>query len=341
MGYNIMIMQIGASATTTLESLAALIVHVGVMLLAGIYGGIINFFLEYEKAEARSRLTIWHMMIIGTGASLLVPLFLTLISSNLVNLKQLEFSKILVFFGFCLIAAISSRRFIMTISERILKEIREAKDVAAQAKDKVTQIEQQDFIDEQAITLVHQILDDPDPDESPVSLSNLKEKIKKASVRTRTTIFFDARKFRQNNYKNNPDKLERLVPIFEALIESDPDEVYHRNSAQLGYILKDKENKDYERAKEALSKAIEIRDRIGETGFSIYEFNRAICAIESDPGFKNNQASSEKAKEAILNDLRIAVGAERWGTILENEIKMKDTTIAKWFKLNKIDLNNL
>jgi tetratricopeptide (TPR) repeat protein len=310
------------------------------MILAGIYGGIINFFLEYEKTKARSRLTIWQMMVIGICASLLVPLFLMLISSNLVNLKQLEFSKILVFFRFCLIAAIYSRRFIVTISERILKEIQEAKDVAAEAKDKVAEIEQQDLTDEEAISLVNKVLDDPDPDESPVSLSIVKDKIKNASVRTRTNIFFDARKFRQNNYKKDPEKLERLVPIFEALIESDQDAIYHRNNAQLGYILKDKKNKDYEGAREALSKAIEIRDRIGETGFSIYEFNRAICNIETDPNFKSGQPSSEKAKEAILSDLRIAAGTERWGTILEDEQKNKDSSIAKWFKLNKVDLNS-
>jgi len=341
MTFLILFLSLPLQATIT-ESLAALIVHIGVMLLAGMYGGIINYFLESDKTENRSSLTMGQMIVIGIGASFLVPLFLTLISSNLINLKQLEFSKVLVFFGFCLIAAISSRRFIMTISERILKEVREAKNEAARAKQAIAQKEQQEIVDQQAIELVHRVLEEADPDETPISDETLKEKIKGASLATRATIFFTARKFRQENYKKHPEKIERLIPIFEALIESDTDEIYHRNYAQLGYILKDKQQKEYAKAKDILSKAIAIRDKVGETGFLVYEFNRAICNIGLDSNFKNNQPSSEASRTTILQDLGKALQSSRWKYAVASDLKNKiDTPVTRWLKLNNINLKNV
>lgn len=324
------------------ESISALIVHIIVMILAGIYGGIINYFLEIEKEQVKFRLSIWQTIIIGMGASFLIPLFLAMISSDLINLKQLEFSKILIFFGFCLIAAISSRRFILTISERILKEAREAKKMALQVEETIAEKEKQSEIDQEAISLVQKVLEDPDPDEGPIPIANLKDKITSGSVGVRANIFFVARKFRRDNYERHPGKIERLIPIFEALIESDPDEIYHRNYAQLGYILKDKPQKEYDRAKDALSKAIESRDRIGETGFTIYEFNRAICNIELDPDFKNKKPSSKEVKDLILNDLYKAFQTDRWKEIVQRDSQAnRENPITSWLKLNKIDLKSL
>ena len=61
---------------------------------------------------------------LGIGASFLVPLFLNTISSQLlddIRTKAEDRSKnILVFLGFCLVAAISSKTFIQTISKRVL-----------------------------------------------------------------------------------------------------------------------------------------------------------------------------------------------------------------------------
>jgi len=338
---NISLMQT-TQDTANSESPIALVVHVGVMILAGFYGGIVNYFLESEKTEARSKLSLWQMVVIGIGAAFLVPLFLTLISSNLVNLKQLEFSKILVFFGFCLIAAISSRRFIMTISERILKEVKEAKNVAAQAQEAIAEKEKQEVIDQEATELVHKVFEDPDPDETPISTEVMKEKIKSASVRTRANIFFEARRFRRDNYRKYPEKIERLVPVFEALIEADKNKIYHRNYSQLGYVLKDKKKKEFERAIDVFSTAIEIRNEVGETGYNVYEFNRAICHIETDPNYKSNKSSSDTVKQTILDDFRQAFQNDRWKNAVERELKSKaDTTIPKWFKLNNVDLKSL
>lgn len=89
---------------------------------------------------------VWESIIIGVGASLMVPLFLNMISSNLLDVIRGtqtvpgDTSKLLVFFGFCLVAGISSRAFIRTISDRVLSEAKEAKQKARKADEKVNEI---------------------------------------------------------------------------------------------------------------------------------------------------------------------------------------------------------
>lgn len=122
-----------------------------IMLIAGALGGTINNFLAPDASSDESKLHIGRSIVIGIGAALLVPLFLNMISSNLmtevVGTKDTpgNFGKALVFLGFCLVAAISSRAFIQTISERLLNEVKktanEAKVEAQDAQNKVGQVE--------------------------------------------------------------------------------------------------------------------------------------------------------------------------------------------------------
>ena len=122
------------------------------MLLAGCFGGIINYFLTLKSDPENTN--VWKSLTVGVGASFLVPLFLNMISSNLIDsIKGVggmpgDQTKLLVFAGFCLVAAISSTAFIRTLSDRILseakaarKEAGEAKLEAAQAKDEVLEVQ--------------------------------------------------------------------------------------------------------------------------------------------------------------------------------------------------------
>jgi DNA-binding MarR family transcriptional regulator len=111
---------------------------IAVMLLAGSFGGLINYFLLLKNDPENA--SVPKSIIIGVGASFLVPLFLNMISSNLIeSIKGTtevpgDHSKLLVFAGFCLIAAISSTAFIQTLSDRILSEAKAARKQAAEAK---------------------------------------------------------------------------------------------------------------------------------------------------------------------------------------------------------------
>ena len=128
-----------------------------VMLIAGLLGGAINHFLskeniketnEEDNNKLKSKNFIGCDLLIGLGASFTVPLFLNMISSDLISVivhgskeGKSEPENIYVFAGFCLIAAISSRAFIRTLSDRILREAKEAKLEAKAADEKVQQIQ--------------------------------------------------------------------------------------------------------------------------------------------------------------------------------------------------------
>jgi hypothetical protein len=125
---------------------------VAVMLLAGCLGGVINYFFALKNDPENSHFV--RSITVGVGSSFLVPLFLNMISSNLIdsivgtNAAPKDLSKILVFAGLCLVAAISSTAFIRTLSDRILseakaarKDAKQAKLVAEQAKDDVGEVQ--------------------------------------------------------------------------------------------------------------------------------------------------------------------------------------------------------
>lgn len=84
--------------------------------------------------------SIIRSLVVGIGASFLVPLFLNMISSNLIDSIREnsntsgDMSKVLIFAGFCIVAAISSTAFIHTLSDRILAEAKDARKVAERAK---------------------------------------------------------------------------------------------------------------------------------------------------------------------------------------------------------------
>lgn len=115
-----------------------------IMFTAGVFGGIVNHF---QTATPENRKQTWHIskcIIIGLGASYLVPLFLKMISSDLLNSANPEHHlNLLIFFGICLVSAIFSRRFIDSIGERILKEAKEAKQDAEEAKQGVEEAKQE------------------------------------------------------------------------------------------------------------------------------------------------------------------------------------------------------
>lgn len=132
------------------------------IVIAGLLGGTINFLLTIEKSDdlnnsevkpvSREKrvntlsITWLRCVLIGIGASFLVPLFLATISSSLIkNLLDPARSAgtsadAFVFFGFCLIGAISSRAFIQTLSAKVLKAADEAQIKAQQASNAVAEL---------------------------------------------------------------------------------------------------------------------------------------------------------------------------------------------------------
>lgn len=96
-----------------------------VMLLAGIFGGLVNYYLYGDKDPDSASLP--RFLVVGVGASFLVPVVLDMVNSELVLESQGDPSRLLIFTGFCLISALVSRFFIDNLSDRILSEAKTAK----------------------------------------------------------------------------------------------------------------------------------------------------------------------------------------------------------------------
>ncbi|MEN9464087.1 MAG: hypothetical protein RL217_268 [Pseudomonadota bacterium] len=96
-----------------------------VMLLAGIFGGLVNYYLYGDKDPEAASLP--RFLVVGVGASFLVPVILDMVNSEIVLESQGDPSRLLIFTGFCLIAALVSRFFVDNLSDRILNEAQMAK----------------------------------------------------------------------------------------------------------------------------------------------------------------------------------------------------------------------
>mgnify|MGYP001465356248 CR=1 FL=1 len=118
-----------------------------VMLVSGFVGGLINFILAGPEQDRV--LPWWKHVVVGIGASFLVPLFLQMISSDLISRisgadgKKSDASALLVLTGFCLVASISARGFISSMSKRLLQELERVKADAQNAAQQAQSAAQQ------------------------------------------------------------------------------------------------------------------------------------------------------------------------------------------------------
>jgi DNA-binding transcriptional ArsR family regulator len=95
------------------------------MIGAGILGGTGNFALT--RTEQSGWKDWWWAVVVGIVASLLVPLFLNTISSNLlINLLKPDFEPSIpfIFGGFCLLGAISSKALIQTLTQKLMQGLK-------------------------------------------------------------------------------------------------------------------------------------------------------------------------------------------------------------------------
>lgn len=112
-----------------------------IIVSAGIAGGTVNIALS-KPDRFDWRVWIWSV-IAGIGAAFLIPLFLKTVTSKLLS-GILDGSSgaedFLVFGAFCLLAAISSKAFIQTLTDKVLKEVKEARQDAMDAKQTASEV---------------------------------------------------------------------------------------------------------------------------------------------------------------------------------------------------------
>jgi hypothetical protein len=91
-----------------------------IMLVSGVFGGLINYYQMNQNNSDSGSLP--RCIVIGVGAAFLVPVILDFVNSDLILEIQGDPSRLLIYTGFCLIAAIAARVVIVNTSDRILRE---------------------------------------------------------------------------------------------------------------------------------------------------------------------------------------------------------------------------
>lgn len=105
-----------------------------IITLAGLFGGATNYFrIKQEKGSHY----FWKNLLMGICAAFLIPLFLNMISSNLISESSSDSSKLFIIFGFCLVASLYSNEFIQSISSRILNEVKKTEEEVKSLKNEV------------------------------------------------------------------------------------------------------------------------------------------------------------------------------------------------------------
>jgi hypothetical protein len=97
-----------------------------IMVVAGILGGIANFFLSDRQGELGPRDWMKYP-ILGVVAALTVPLFLNMISSTLLEGARTKPVDFYVFAGFCLIYVVASRRLFENVAIRLMAQVDQVK----------------------------------------------------------------------------------------------------------------------------------------------------------------------------------------------------------------------
>src|SRR5262249_22124235 len=89
-----------------------------VMLGFGALGGLVNYCLPTADDKPT---TLRRSVVVGIGASFLVPLFLNMIWGVFLTGSRRDGLKLLVFAGFCLVEVISARQFITSLTKKVIK----------------------------------------------------------------------------------------------------------------------------------------------------------------------------------------------------------------------------
>lgn len=96
-----------------------------VMSIAGVFGGLINYYQLTQERDDEAALP--RCIVLGIGASFLVPVILFFVQSDLILQIQEDPSRLLIYTGFCLIVAIASRLVLTSTPKRILRDAQVAR----------------------------------------------------------------------------------------------------------------------------------------------------------------------------------------------------------------------
>ncbi len=214
------------------------------------------------------------------------------------------------------------------------------RETASALRDVEQRQDEQAHRDAYALALTDQALN-PASGAPSVSQEDLDKAIAGASPIIAVQIFSQAReKRRAANWRTTEGKaiVERTLPVFRSLLKATPPVPEHRLFGQLGFAMKDTATSvgDYAEAESLLSRAIELRNEAGESGYLLYEFNRAECRIRQDRQFASQLGSSAEQRAAILADMREAARNAQLHRALCSE-----EPFATWLRINNVSCDSL
>lgn len=184
-------------------------------------------------------------------------------------------------------------------------------------------------VGELALTLGYRQLYGDAALEAPAS-TRMQSAIEHAPREVRDTLFDMTVRLRRATWIDDKRRMERTIPVFEALASADPR--WHAPHGQLGYALIDQLEPDWARGRQALDLAVMLRgDAVHEGRY--YQYARANCAIHLDPAFAAGGPSDAATRESVLETLR---GARRdlddqWEELMQ---KPDSAPIRSWLQRN-------
>ncbi len=152
------------------------LVLVAVMLMTGVFGGLVNYYLHGQHDP--DVVSLPRSLVVGGAAAFLVPVILSLLGSDLINASQGDPGQLVLFAGFCLIASLASRVFIVSTTDRILQVARDARERSEQLELEMHALHQQLSPLLESETENEATEDDnhglvPEPDEVDVTATNV------------------------------------------------------------------------------------------------------------------------------------------------------------------------
>lgn len=161
----------------------------------------------------------------------------------------------------------------------------------------------------------------------------LNDVIKSASKSTKSSIYIQAQTQRSRSWQGDKPSMERTIPLFIALSESDPS--CHQYHGQLGYAYKDRIPPSLDKAITEFDKAIEYRGPWKDRGYLLYEFNRALARIMLEQK-KPEQSLPPAATDLIVTDLKAAFSKKYF-----LEIVKKIDFVKVWMAANNVTIDKI
>jgi hypothetical protein len=107
--------------------------HIFIVTLIIIVVGAFSGWTKYENKDIEDKKYLKKYILNGIGSACLVPLFLNMLSSDLIKDGD-DSINYFVFAGFCFLAGYFADRFILAMGEKILKDIEEVKSEVVEVK---------------------------------------------------------------------------------------------------------------------------------------------------------------------------------------------------------------